>query len=188
VPDRRDWSFVALGLLLGLAAGFAAWRGRSEASGASIASPAAVLTPVAAPVVGGLAPEFEADGIDGDQFLMSNSRGQVVLLNFWATWCEPCRAEMPMLEARYGEEGSAGVLVVGINPDETPAQVRSYRDALKLTFPLLLDPGGEVRTLYRVRGYPTTFLVDEAGMIQFVHVGGLDAETLDDYLQAMGPN
>ena len=188
MPDRRGWSFVALGLLLGLAAGFAAWGGRSEASSVSIASPAAVLTPVAAPVVGGLAPEFEATGIDGDQFLMSKSRGRIVLLNFWATWCEPCRTEMPELEARYGEEESAGVLVVGINLDETPAQVRAYRDALKLTFPLLLDPGGGVHTLYRVRGYPTTFFVDEVGMIRFVHVGSLDVETLDDYLHAMGLN
>jgi thiol-disulfide isomerase/thioredoxin len=152
------------------------------------ASPSAKLTPVAAPVVGGLAPEFEASSVAGEKFLMRESRGRVVLLNFWATWCEPCRAEMPLLETRFGHEAPSGVLIVGIDSDDTPAQVGAYGDALKLTFPLLLDPGGEVQARYRVRGYPTTFFVDEAGVIRHVHVGGMDAEALDGYLHAMGLN
>ena len=188
MPDWKGWLFAAIGVLLGLAAGFAAWGGHSEASGILAASPAVKLTPVAAPVVGGLAPEFEAADPDGDLFVMSESRGRVVLLNFWATWCEPCRAEMPMLEARYEEEQSTGMLVVGINSGETTDEVRTYGDALGLTFSLLLDPSGEVQALYRVPGYPTTFFVDEAGVIQHVHVGSMDAETLDGYLHAMGLN
>jgi peroxiredoxin len=188
VPDRRGWSIAAIGVLLGLAVGSAAWGGRSEASGTLTASPLAKLTPVAAPVVGALAPEFEASGVVGGKFSMRESRGQVVVLNFWATWCEPCRAEMPLLETRFREESSSGVLVVGINSDETLAEVRSFGDALKLTYPLLLDPGGEVQALYRVRGYPTTFFIDETGVIRHVHVGGMDAETLDGYLNAMGLN
>jgi peroxiredoxin len=188
VPDRRGWSFAAIGVLLGLAAGFAAWGGRSEASGTVTASPSAKLTPVAAPVEGGLAPEFGASTVAGGKFQMSESRGRVVVLNFWATWCEPCRAEMPLLETRFGDEAPSGVLVVGIDSDDTLAQVRAYGDALKLTFPLLLDPDGEVQALYRVRGYPTTFFVDEAGVIRHVHVGAMDAETLGRYLYAMGLN
>jgi len=188
VPDRRGWFLAAMGVLLGLGVGMAAWGKGSEAPALSTAAPAAMLTPVAAPVVGGLAPEFEASAIDGDRFLMSESRGRIVLLNFWATSCEPCRAEMPLLEARFGEEASSGVLVVGINSGETPDQVRSYADALKLSFPVLLDPGGEIQGLYRVLGYPTTFLVDEGGVIRHVHIGSMDAETLDGYLDAMGLN
>jgi thiol-disulfide isomerase/thioredoxin len=172
-------------VLLGLAAGFAAWGVRSDASGEPTPPAAAKLTPVTAPVVGGLAPELRASSIDGDELRLSEMRGRVVLLNFWATWCEPCRVEMPLLEARYE---SRGLLVVGVNFDETEAEVRAYRDALGLTFPILLDPGGEVQVLYRVRGYPTTFLIDEVGVIQFVHVGSMDGETLDGYLQGMGLN
>ena len=188
MPERWGWSFAAIGVLLGLAAGFAAWGARSEASGAATELPAALLTPVAAPVVGGRAPEFEAAGIDGGRFLMSETRGRVVLLNFWATWCEPCQAEMPLLESRYEGESPSGMLVVGINMNETATVVRSYRDALGLTFPIVLDPGGQVEALYRLRGYPTTFFVDEAGVIRFVHIGGLDAETLDGHLDEMGLN
>ncbi len=80
------------------------------------------------------------------------------------------------------------MIVVGINMNETATVVRSYRDTLGLTFPIVLDPGGQVEALYRLRGYPTTFFVDEAGVIQFVHVGGLDAETLDGHLDEMGLN
>lgn len=188
MPRRRAWLFVAIGVLLGLAAGLAAWGGPSDGSGTSTASAAAKLTPVTAPVVGGLAPELKASSLDGDEFRLGEMRGRVVLLSFWATWCEPCRVDMPLLEARYEAEKSKGLLVVGVNFDETEAEVRAYRDALGLTFPILLDPGGEVQALYRVRGYPTTFFVDEAGVIQFVHVGSMDGETLEGYLQGMGLN
>ena len=175
-------------MLLGMIAGFAVWGNRSEASGTATTSPAAKLTPVAAPVVGALAPDFEAKGAEGDPFRMGESRGQVVVLNFWATWCEPCREEMPLLQARYAEKGPSGPLVVGLNMGDTQAQVRAYGDTLHLTFPLVLTPGGEIEALYRIRGYPTTFFIDEAGVIQHVHVGSMDSEMLDGYLRSMGLN
>jgi len=185
----RGWLFGSIGMLLGLMAGFAVWGGRSEASDPPTTSPAAKLTPVAAPVAGALAPDFEANGAEGDPFRMSESRGQVVVLNFWATWCEPCREEMPLLQARYhGKGSSAGLLVVGINTGDTQAEVRAYGDTLDLTFPLVLAPGREIEALYRIRGYPTTFFIDEAGVIQHVHVGSMDSETLDGYLRSMGLN
>ncbi len=184
----RGSLFAVIGMLLGFIAGFAVWGGRSEASGTPTTSPAAKLTPVAAPVVGAVAPDFEASGADGDPFRMSESRGRVVVLNFWATWCEPCREEMPLLQSRYHEQGSSSLLVVGIDTGDTQAQVRAYGDTLDLTFPLVLDPGGEIEALYRIRGYPTTFLIDEAGVIQHVHVGSMDSETLDGYLRSMGLN
>jgi cytochrome c biogenesis protein CcmG, thiol:disulfide interchange protein DsbE len=176
-----------VGVLLGLAAGVLAWGGRSQALGTASGSSVIVLTPVEAPVVGGLAPAFEADIVEGGRFQLGETRGRVVVLNFWATWCEPCRREMPMLQAR-SEADASRLLVVGINASETAAEVSDYREALGLTFPLLMDMDGEVQRLYRVRGYPTTFFVDEAGVVRQVHVGGMDDEALDNYLQAMGLN
>jgi cytochrome c biogenesis protein CcmG, thiol:disulfide interchange protein DsbE len=186
VRRRQGWLLLPLGLVLGLGAGYAAWGGGSEASGI-VRTPSSVqLTPVEAPVAGALAPAFEAQTVDGDPFDSSELRGHAVVLNFWATWCEPCRVEMPLLESRYRTLASSGLLVVGINAEDTPAQVQAYRDELGLTFPLLLDPGREIESLYRVRGYPTTFVVDRAGVLQAVHLGSLESETLDDYLRSMG--
>lgn len=186
MPDRRAWSFLAIGTLLGLAAGLAAWGGFPEPTAAATAPATTLLTPVSAPVVGGLAPEFEAVGIAGDEFSLRQTRGRIVLLNFWATWCEPCRAEMPLLEARSRALESAGLTVIGVNFDEPADLVRAFQAELGLTFPIVLDPGGRIQALYQVFGYPTTFFIDGSGVIRVVHIGGMDAAQLDDYLREMG--
>jgi len=186
VPDRRAWSLLAIGALLGLAAGLVAWEGFPEPTSVASAPVAAGLTPVTAPVVGGVAPDFEAVGTDGDEFRLSRTRGQVVVLNFWATWCEPCRAEMPLLEARSRALGSAGLLVVGVNFDEPVDVVRAFQAELGLTFPIVLDPGGRIQAQYQVLGYPSTFFVDRSGVIQIVHIGSMDELQLDDALREMG--
>lgn len=186
MPDRRAWSFAAIGALLGLAAGLAIWGGFPESTAAATSPAAVQLTPVTAPVVGGLAPEFEAAELDGDVFRLSQARGRIVLLNFWATWCDPCRAEMPLLQARSRDFESAGLQVVGVNFDEPENEVRAFQDELGLTFRIVLDPGGQVQALYKVLGYPTTFFVDEVGVIRFVHIGSMDADQLDGYLREMG--
>jgi cytochrome c biogenesis protein CcmG/thiol:disulfide interchange protein DsbE len=186
VPDRSAWSLLAIGALLGLAAGLVAWGGFPEPTAAATAPAATMLTPVAAPVVGGIAPDFEAVGTDGDEFRLRQTRGTVVLLNFWATWCEPCRAEMPLLEARSRALGPAGLLVVGVNFDEPVDLVRAFQDELGLTFPIVLDPGGRVQAMYKVLGYPTTFFIDRSGVIQIAHIGSMDEAQLDEYLRVMG--
>ncbi len=186
MPDRRAWSLLAIGALLGLAAGLVAWGGFPEPTFVASTPVAAGLTPVAAPVVGGLAPDFEAVGTDGDEFRLTQARGQVVMLNFWATWCEPCRAEMPLLEARFRDLESSGLLVVGVNFDEPVDVVRAFQAELGLTFPVVLDPGGRVQAQYQVLGYPTTFFVDRSGVIQVVHIGSMDEAQLGAYLREMG--
>jgi cytochrome c biogenesis protein CcmG/thiol:disulfide interchange protein DsbE len=135
------------------------------------------------PEVGSAAPEFVLENLLGEQTSLSDFRGQVVLINFWATWCLPCRLEMPTIQQRYNDGGFA-VLAVDFNEDAE--RVQAFVDELEIDLPILLDPGGRVQELYRVRGYPTSFFVDEVGVIRFFHIGEMTQEILDDYLTQMG--
>ena len=145
------------------------------------AAPAFLSAP--APEVGALAPDFTLQTVKGDEISLSDLRGQVVLINFWATWCAPCRLEMPAIQARYNRGGFA---VLAVNFDEDPEKVQGFMEKLGLSFPALLDPGGEIQNLYRVRGYPTSFFIDEKGVIQIFHIGQMDEVELDEYLVQMG--
>lgn len=182
---RPSAAFTAIGVLLGAALGVILWRGIPQPAEPA-PTPEAGITPVTAPLVGARAPEFSAPSVDGETYRLSEQQGRPVILNFWATWCEPCRAEMPLLEARARELADAGLLIVGVNFDEPEAVVREYRDDLGLTLPLLLDPGGKIQRLYRVVAYPTTFFVGRDGLIRAVHLGVLDENILDEYLAALG--
>ena len=147
----------------------------------SACSPAFLFAP--APEVGAVAPEISLFSLDGETISLHGLRGQVVLINFWASWCGPCELEMPAIQARYNDGGFA-VLAVDFN--EPADQVQTFVDDLNLNFPILLDPGGVVQELYRVRGYPTTFFVDADGIIRILHIGEMSGDTLDKYLVQMG--
>ncbi len=184
---RRALTFTAIGLLLGSALGLVVWGGiPSDAAPAEPATGAPGLTPVVAPLVGGRAPGFDALDTAGDRVRLSDLQGRIVVLNFWATWCEPCRAEMPLLQARARDLETTGLTVIGVNYDEPADTVRAFQTELGLTFPLVLDPGGTTQSLYRVLAYPTTFFVDAAGVIRFQHLGVMDERQLDTYLDDMG--
>lgn len=136
-------------------------------------------------LVGSPAPEFRLKDLSGDEVKLSNYQGKVVLLNFWATWCAPCRLEMPELQKHF-EELNHDLVVVGINFAEPDEIVLSYVKELGVTFPVLLDPGGEIQELYRVRNYPTSFFIDTQGIVRIHHIGILSAKQLDRYLHQMG--
>lgn len=140
------------------------------------------IRPVA-PTVGSLAPDFELTDAQGNPVRLSDHRGQPVLLNFWATWCGPCRLEMPAIQERYEAHE---LTVFAINFDESADQVRQFGEELGLTFPLLLDPGGVIQQLYRVRGYPTSMFLDEEGIVQALHIGIMTESQLDGYLMDVG--
>lgn len=138
----------------------------------------------AAPQTGSPAPDFELDNLKGDQLRLQDLRGRPVVVNFWATWCIPCEAEMPLLEESYTRYPELEILAV--NFAETSGTVQTFVDRYDLSFNILLDPRALVQTLYRVRGYPTTFFLDEEGMIQAVHIGVLNQRQLDKYLEQIG--
>lgn len=181
---RQSVAFSVIGVLLGAALGLILWRGIPQAVGPS--TPAGGITPVVAPLVGARAPEFSAPSVDGETFRLIEQQGRPVIVNFWATWCEPCRAEMPLLEDRALEFSDDGLTIVGVDFDEPQEVVRAYRDELGLSLPLLLDDGGEIQRLYRVVAYPTTFFIGRDGLIRAVHLGVLDDAMLDEYLAALG--
>ena len=122
------------------------------------------------------APDFSLTASDGSQVKLSGLRGKVVLVNFWATWCPPCKAEMPDLNALQQEFGSAHDLVVlGINAgDDSQAAVVTFAQQNRLSFPLLLDPDDQVSdSLYAVRALPTSLIIDRTGKIRSQWLGQL---------------
>jgi cytochrome c biogenesis protein CcmG, thiol:disulfide interchange protein DsbE len=126
-----------------------------------------------APIVGLLAPDFTLTALDGGEMQLSSLRGQPVILNFWATWCPPCRAEMPELEALWQRYRDNGLLLIGVDQGESAATVERYaRDIVGTTFPLLLDTNQAVGRAYGVRALPTTVLIDRQGRIQEIRIGG----------------
>src|SRR5437879_4375710 len=119
-------------------------------------------------------PEFNGSTIDGRTVSLASVDGKVVLLNFWATWCEECRPEMPMFERLHREFAAQGFSVFGINARERAATIRAYANELRLTFPLVLDAKGEINTAYGVVGLPATFLIGRDGRAVARAVGPRD--------------
>lgn len=116
-------------------------------------------------------PEFRLHTLEGRTVSLAGLRGQVALLNFWATWCLECRRELPALEVLHRRFGARGLAVVGVNTREGRLAVRTYGRELRLTFPLLLDSDGTVTGRYGVIGLPTTFLVGRNGQAVALAVG-----------------
>ena len=140
---------------------------------------------VNAELMKGEAPNFTLKSVRGDNIKLSEHRGEVIMLSFWATWCEPCKVEMPLFEERFQLTGQE-FEILAVNFDEPEAEVRQFVDEFGLSFPVLLDPGGEIQNLFRVRGYPTTFVVDKDGIIQYHHIGLFTEGQLDQYLTQLG--
>jgi peroxiredoxin len=146
-------------VLLGAAIGGAAyWQRSAPTVGAD-------TFPVPRPAETIAAPEFELRDLAGQSIRLRDFRGRVVLLNFWATWCIPCREEMPALETLSRELGPRGLAVIGVNFKETRAEIEPFVRQHALRFPMLLDTDGGTAQLYQVFGLPATFVVDRQGML-----------------------
>lgn len=138
-----------------------------------------------APKVGYSAPDFELNNLAGDTIKLSNLRGKPVLINFWATWCGPCRLEMPDIQKIY-ENYQGDFEVLAVNADEQERIVAKFAKDIGITFEVLLDPGANVQSLYQLRGYPTSFLVDQEGVIRVQHIGIMHEAQLVEYLAEVG--
>lgn len=125
--------------------------------------------------IGQRAPHFSGVTDTGETIALADLRGRPVLLNFWATWCGPCRIEMPEFEAAYRAAGEDGLIILAVNNRESSAQVAQFRRELGLTFPLLLDEDGMLQRQYAIAQYPSTYLIDADGIITARHFGPLTA-------------
>ena len=119
-------------------------------------------------------PHFSGSTLDDQHLSLTELRGKVVIVNFWASWCRECRPEMPVLERLHRELGARGLVVVGVNAREDKTAVGRYAKELGLTFPLLPDPGGRINTHYGVVGLPTTFFVARDGRAVALAIGPRD--------------
>jgi peroxiredoxin len=127
-------------------------------------------------------PEFTLQDLSGKSWTFSELRGKVVLVNFWATWCPPCRKEMPDLETLYERFGSKGLVVLGIS-DEEAAKVEPFIRERKVSFPVLLDPGRKVNEMFVVEGIPKSFVYDREGKLV---AQSIDMRTEKQFLEMLG--
>jgi peroxiredoxin len=134
------------------------------------------------PAVGSLAPNFTLTSLTGESITLSQLRGKPVVLNFWATWCQPCQRELPALQAT-AEDYADMVTILGIDQAEDQAIVQKFVDRFGLTYPILLDAEYHASDLYNVRGMPTTFFVDRDGFIQHLWIGEMNRITLAEGIE-----
>ena len=125
------------------------------------------------PAPGKPAPDFQLQTLDGQSISLSSLRGHPVMINFWASWCGPCRAEMPFLQDIASDKDLAarGLVLLGVNLQESPAEIRKFLDTYGITFTTLLDTQGAVAEAYNVSAIPATYFIDKDGIIRYIKVG-----------------
>ncbi len=200
LPDERPQQrreYTGPGFTFGIAAlvvavvGFGIWFLEIRGNGGGVEAEAGMgvvalgesLNPTGeapAAEVGRAAPAFRLRDLDGSVAALTDFRGRYVLLNFWASWCGPCRGETPALQAFF-EDKSPGLVVVGVNQQETAEEARAFTDQFDVTYPIVLDRDGQVSGAYRVStGLPVSFLIDPEGVIRLMHLGALTDSDLDE--------
>jgi peroxiredoxin len=179
LPQRRSLGTTAglvTGLLVLAAAGWTMWWPPGHG---------AVARPVGRPLPGQPAPDFSLDLLDGSTLTFSELRGQVAVVNFWATWCPSCKDEMPDLQAVWEEYREERVVFVGIAYQDEIAAVREMISRFGITYPQGMDVDGRIYAAYGSTGVPETFVVDPQGNVAYFHVGPVSAEELRGELDSL---
>lgn len=172
---RRTPIVLAMAAMVALSACSGAdGGGGSGSDGPSTAGAAAPLTRAS---IGNAAPAYAARSLAGDSVSLAEMRGKVVLLNIWATWCHPCRTEIPELQALYERERERGLEVVGVSVDAggEDAAVADFAREYGVTYPLWRDGDGRVSTTFAAVGVPATYLIDRDGVLRWSHLGPVTA-------------
>jgi peroxiredoxin len=167
---------ILLGVVVGLwllKVGEKASANTSSAEGLPAAAPAEVNYP---------APELSLYNLRGEAVGLDDFRGRVVLVNNWATWCPPCKAEMPVLQDFYTEHAGLGFTILAIESGEPPAEVAAFVDQYGLTFPVLPDPTQSAMAAFKNYSLPSSYVVDREGQVRLVWMGPVNRAVLDQYL------
>ncbi len=153
----------------------------------SLSDIASELGPAVGLAEGNRAPDFTITDVDGQEMTLSDLRDQVVLLNFWGTWCGPCRREMPEFQKAYEEWGESGFVILAIAYNDTEAAIRDFRDEFGLSFPLALDASGEINDSYAVQTRPSSYIIGRDGLIWTKHFGIMTEPQLRELFDDMFP-
>jgi thiol-disulfide isomerase/thioredoxin len=155
---------------------------RTSLLGAGLAMFVTLSASSASIAPGAPAPAFQLHSAASTDLSLSDLKGQVVLINFWASWCGPCRQEMPVLEQLYKKYKGAGFTLLGVNVEPKSADAEGFLKATPVSFPILFDPDSKVSRLYEVSGMPSTVILDRTGKVRYIHHGykpGEESEYLD---------
>ena len=134
------------------------------------------------PEIGTAVEDFELSDVNGENVRLSDYYGVPVVINFWGTWCPPCREEMPLLQ-KYYQEYSTEFIILGVNVQDSSEQVWNFMNESPIDFPVLLDEEAFVAEQFIVRAFPTTFILDKSGILRVHHIGLLSEVIFREYLQ-----
>jgi len=180
---KRIWKPLVLILVIGIMAADVFFDQRAIAQSQTEAAVQSDLDLPVGTKVGELAPNFTGTTLDGETIHLSNLRGKTVLINVFASWCGPCRLEMPHLVEAADQFGDQEVVFVGINLQENPEAVKAFRDEFNVQFPLVLNEDGSLtNNLYTPIGLPTSWFIDQDGVVRYVFAGAMTRDVLQNVL------
>ncbi len=169
-PAKRSLGLTLAYIMLFFLLGVIAWR-MSQNTGE--------------PINEGLAPDFSLTDFNGQTIILSELRGQVVVINFWASWCLPCRDEAPYLEKTSQKYEDQGVVFIGIDYLDTESEALAYIEEFEITYFNGPDLRTDISQDYNIQGIPETFVIDQNGEIRYVHIGPLFSPTLDQKIEML---
>lgn len=178
---NKKWFGVLLIVLLIGIAGFNLYNDRKEVTEID-STGIAVSDDQTGIALGDRAPDFKVQTMDGEEVNLSDYKGKKVFLNFWATWCPPCKAEMPHMQAFY-EEQPEEVEILAVNLEESTEKAADFAKQYELTFPILMDADGTVAETYEVYTIPTTYVLNEDGTVHQKIVGPMDEPMMQELIK-----
>lgn len=128
------------------------------------------------------APELALTNLDGQAESLADYRDRVVLVNNWATWCPPCKAEIPTLDAYYQAHAAKGFVIIGIDAGETQEEVKTFVQSSSMSYPVWIDPQNKALEAFNNQSLPSSFVIDRSGTVRLAWVGEIDRETLEKYV------
>jgi len=182
--SQRQWNMVLVTVLVAGSLFIAATRVQPGSGAYSPAAQTDVL-PEPAPLPNHPAPDLALPQLDGTPRTLRDLRGQVVLINVWATWCPPCRAEMPAIQQAYTAYRDRGFIVLAVNQREDATAIRPFLEQHGLTFPILLDRDGQASATYQASALPSSFFVDRRGVIRTVYHGPMPPSVINGTIEQL---
>jgi cytochrome c biogenesis protein CcmG/thiol:disulfide interchange protein DsbE len=199
-PTFGFFLFLVSGLLIGLGLSWAVYSAPSNSISAqpTPSAPTKLVevptsqpenTPKMAILAGNVAPDFTLRNIIGEEISLSDFAGKPILINLWATWCIPCKNELPIIGKIAQDYSSSGLVVLGVNVtfQDNLSDIKETIQNFNLSYPILLDESRHVSELYEMRGIPTSYFIDPQGVIRRIQIGEILPEYLESYLSEILP-